>query len=55
METEEGTRSAPSSGAADPTDPARDPAFRPAMAVIGLLLALSVAGVVHSLLATFGA
>ena len=42
----------------DPADAAsgmRDPAFRPAMVVIGLLLVLSVAGVVHSLLATFGA
>jgi len=46
------------SGRGDPSDPtngSRDPAFRTAMTVIGLLLLLSVAGVVHSLLATFGA
>lgn len=41
--------------AANPANGTRDPAFRSAMAVIALLLFLSVAGVVHSLLATFGA
>lgn len=42
-------------GRANPANAERDPGFRPAMAVIGVLLLLSVAGVVHSLLATFGA
>lgn len=41
--------------AGNPANADRDPGFRSAMAVIALLLLLSVAGVVHSLLATFGA
>lgn len=40
--------------AANPANADRDPGFRSAMALIGLLLLLSVAGVVHSLMATFG-
>lgn len=34
-------------------DASRDPAFIPAMILLGLLFVLSVAGVVHSLLVTF--
>jgi len=34
-------------------DASQDPGFLPAMILIGLLFVLSVAGVVHSLLATF--
>lgn len=41
--------------AANPANAERDPGFRSAMVVIALLLFLSVAGVVHSLLVTFGA
>lgn len=48
-------RSSPRDGVANPANADPDPAFRPAMAVIAVLLLLSVAGVVHSLLATFGA
>lgn len=35
------------------TDDSQDPAFIPAMILIGLLFVLSVAGVVHSLIVTF--
>ena len=35
-------------------DSSQDPGFLPAMVLIGLLFLLSVAGVVHSLLVTFG-
>lgn len=38
----------------DDTDSTRDPAFRSATILIALLFALSVAGVVHSLIVTFG-
>lgn len=48
-------RTPPPDDAANPANAARDPGFRPAMIVIGLLLLLSVAGVAHSLMATFGA
>ena len=34
-------------------DSSQDPAFLPAMILIGVLFVLSVAGVVHSLIATF--
>lgn len=34
-------------------DASQDPAFLPAMILIGVLFVLSVAGVVHSLIATF--
>jgi hypothetical protein len=34
-------------------DASQDPAFLPAMILIGILLVLSVAGVVHSLIMTF--
>jgi len=34
-------------------DASQDPAFPPAMILIGILLVLSVAGVVHSLIMTF--
>jgi len=34
-------------------DSTQDPGFVPAMVLIGLLFVLSVAGVVHSLVATF--
>lgn len=41
----------------DPSDPANDetdPGYGPAMVVIGVLFVLSAAGVVHSLMSTFG-
>lgn len=34
-------------------DASQDPAFIPAMVLIGILFVLSIAGVVHSLIATF--
>ena len=34
-------------------DASEDPGFLPAMLLIGFLIVLSVAGVVHSLIATF--